>query len=715
MIKRKFAYVAIASLLATQTIPCLLETINISYATESNANLTIEEISTLFKNKRENIDYSEYIGIINRHFEDNKTSIDSDAFLITSDLLTKATIETLSTQKINELLETFEEIVLEESTIDTKVRIYANMIKLHRSLGDRKGALAVEKKVESIKGNIVDNYNLALVYYNQAHGDIVDIKMKKETLSNLEKSIKILEKMVSDSAKELLLLSYIDKAQVELYLSKDAAGAVITLEKATEAAKTLKDGYFFVDEYFVNVINELQTHTLPFFFKYQEGIDALKPIIKFYENNGYYSEAYRAQHKLVTMMFDSGMAEALEEGKTLESLLSKIENPSKKKYFEEYSQSLYLANVNAVNGTFDKAIEMLGSKNFEAFEHIYSIDYSVVNMYLGNLNAAVGKTEKSLYHFELMMKAIIENSDDNAFVYTDTTMALAQAYYSLGKYKEGFEVLQKHIIEFVNHDMNTNKRHTEELNKKYEVEMKNAQLLQMELENEKESNKNKMFLVITTGSILLIGVLYVERKKIKDYNKKLSKLSITDSLTGLSNRRSLDEFLGTQSNLLIQLNNTNEEVNISAIMLDIDFFKKYNDNYGHVKGDKVLQKVGNLLETFRSSENDVIARYGGEEFVFILTNTNKQEALNVASKIKTKLLDSAIQHEYSDISNVITVSIGVATKNILKDSLDTLIEDADKALYYSKTHGRNTFTHYDECRSEINNKWRTVLQFSIFY
>lgn len=161
--------------------------------------------------------------------------------------------------------------------------------------------------------------------------------------------------------------------------------------------------------------------------------------------------------------------------------------------------------------------------------------------------------------------------------------------------------------------------------------------------------------------------------------------SITDSLTGLTNRRYFDEALKTKINKL----NSSGSV-LSLIMLDIDYFKKFNDSYGHLAGDDCLRQVGTTLKTILSRETDIVSRYGGEEFVVILEETEGQNAKILAEKIRKTVEELAITHEASDISDFVTVSLGVVT--VYKAQLVTpqkVVALADEAMYLAKTHGRN--------------------------
>ena len=698
MIKRKSIIIlAIAGTFLALGVPSLNNAINITLASDQKAFENIKEVQSLFLEKRENVDFNSYIEVLKVFLANASVSQSEEDLHMTVDLLTTAIINSIDEKEAKDLLSKLEGIISKTSKADVKVRLYSNVIRLYRMLGDTSSADKTLKAAESLKNELVNKSVLGLAYLAEAQGDIVDLKMQSSTVKNLNNALELFKGNASDFS-EKIILTYIYQSQVELYYNKDASKAMTILEHAGLLAEKCKNYYFYL------TVEELKASTYPFFFKYKEGIEALKPVVKEYLKKGYNVEAYRAQDKLVTQAFDSGDYEtALSEGAKLKEMREKIVNKTRKEYFEEYNNSLYQANVYAVENKLAEGINLLESAQIRKFEHVYSVDMSVYHMYLGNLNFYSGNYEKALDHYLKMTTAIEENSNgDSAYVYTDTSLALAQAYNALERYEEGYEVLNRHLNAYVTHDMEVNKRDTEKLTEQYEAEKKDKELLALKLEAEKRSKETIVLLIVGAGLIVITFLIIVDRNKVKKYNAILAKLSTTDGLTGLSNRRALDEFLGKQSNLMLHINKANEDdkrVYISALMMDIDFFKQYNDNYGHAKGDKVLQLVGEILKPFSEGDSDIIARYGGEEFALILANTDKNEALRIAAKIKKSIIDAAIPHQHSKVSDIVTLSIGVATKNIASDSIDTLIEDADKALYYSKNNGRNTFTHF----SEINN------------
>ena len=165
---------------------------------------------------------------------------------------------------------------------------------------------------------------------------------------------------------------------------------------------------------------------------------------------------------------------------------------------------------------------------------------------------------------------------------------------------------------------------------------------------------------------------------------QLERLGRTDGLTGIANRREFDTVIANEW----QRAKRNHQA-ISLAIIDVDWFKKYNDLYGHQTGDDCLRKIARVLcENLRRS-SDVVARYGGEEFVFIAPDTEQEQAMILAEMICQNLRNQQLPHEKSEFGHV-TVSIGVATTIPEKNgNIEDLIRRADAALYEAKRKGRN--------------------------
>jgi len=176
------------------------------------------------------------------------------------------------------------------------------------------------------------------------------------------------------------------------------------------------------------------------------------------------------------------------------------------------------------------------------------------------------------------------------------------------------------------------------------------------------------------------------REKLAEANLALQKLSSLDGLTGIANRRSFDETLLKEWNRSVR-----GEKSIGLIMLDIDFFKLYNDHYGHQGGDDCLKKVAKGLESAIHREADFLARYGGEEFSTVLPDTDLNGAVKVAEEMRLAIKDLKIEHAKSKVTDTVSISIGVSAIVPLQGmNPEVLIAAADQALYKAKEEGRDT-------------------------
>jgi diguanylate cyclase (GGDEF)-like protein len=172
--------------------------------------------------------------------------------------------------------------------------------------------------------------------------------------------------------------------------------------------------------------------------------------------------------------------------------------------------------------------------------------------------------------------------------------------------------------------------------------------------------------------------------------QKLEQLSMSDGLTGIANRRALDLRLKHDIELSVR-----QKSSISVLLMDIDCFKLYNDNYGHIAGDQCLKDISKIIDESLHRDSDFVARYGGEEFVCVLPNTDSKGAQEIAMHIIEKLRHNALPHMYSNVADYVTISIGIATSqpNALLTA-EAIIKQADTALYAAKKSGKDKYSLY---------------------
>jgi diguanylate cyclase (GGDEF)-like protein/PAS domain S-box-containing protein len=174
--------------------------------------------------------------------------------------------------------------------------------------------------------------------------------------------------------------------------------------------------------------------------------------------------------------------------------------------------------------------------------------------------------------------------------------------------------------------------------------------------------------------------------KLDEANEQLKEMSYLDWLMKIPNRRAFEEKL-----VSLVANARRFKTPLCVLMIDVDNFKEYNDNYGHKKGDEVLFRLAQKIRGALPRQTDFIARYGGEEIIAILPNTAIEGGVVTAKKIIDSVIEEKIEHLYSNVHELVTVSIGISSTNT---DFATLLDHADEALYEAKNNGRNRYEYY---------------------
>jgi len=196
------------------------------------------------------------------------------------------------------------------------------------------------------------------------------------------------------------------------------------------------------------------------------------------------------------------------------------------------------------------------------------------------------------------------------------------------------------------------------------------------------------FFVIITIKVLLYNRMvrnFVSTFEITQLNKKLETLSITDKLTNINNRHALEDYMD-----IIWKQSRRLQLPVNILMIDVDYFKKYNDSLGHLQGDRALIAIAQCMKNQIKRDTDFIARFGGEEFVCLLPYIEKENAVNFAKELVQKVENMKMYHPLSEISKYVTISVGMASVIPNEQNSPTqLLDEADKALYEAKHSGRN--------------------------
>ncbi len=192
-------------------------------------------------------------------------------------------------------------------------------------------------------------------------------------------------------------------------------------------------------------------------------------------------------------------------------------------------------------------------------------------------------------------------------------------------------------------------------------------------------------LAIASSRDHLAELVEARTAQLKAANQSLEALSRHDALTGLANRRYFDELKDVEFRRAMR-----HKTPLAVLMCDVDFFKFYNDTYGHMLGDECLKQVAETLRGVFGRSGELAARIGGEEFVVVLPNINAEQAVNAAQRLRSSLAARELPHSGSTVSPFVTLSIGVAELDPqTMDHFDQLLQRADQALYRAKSQGRN--------------------------
>lgn len=308
----------------------------------------------------------------------------------------------------------------------------------------------------------------------------------------------------------------------------------------------------------------------------------------------------------------------------------------------------------------------------------------VVVVILQSIVRALQRADEQLLERTLYLDSILQSTGDTLIVALDTAFRV--------KYLNAMaeQVLNTDINHAQGHRINelvdgVRREHFEEAMRAVKPGRGHSFQFSYELEDATHYFEATLTEILHRGQLagfLLVAHDATDRKLLEE---TLRNLSYQDGLTGISNRRRFDEKLEEEWRRTAR-----EHQPISLIMLDIDFFKNYNDLYGHPAGDECLKKIAHVLVETVARPGDIAARYGGEEFAAILPNTSLLGAEKLAEQIRSHVEALELPHANSTVSPWVTVSVGLATRVPANgEDFIILLEGADRALYKAKQQGRN--------------------------
>lgn len=358
-----------------------------------------------------------------------------------------------------------------------------------------------------------------------------------------------------------------------------------------------------------------------------------------------------------------------------EKYLSTIEELDEEEQNREYIWLyLVLSDINLR----EKNLE-IGEYYFSKASELYNKDkndaYANTDILLKKLDINInyiktGDFKNAIYKYKELLNEI-KSRDISTDIFYSVAYSIARISYE----NEDYEEFSKYIIHMYEeyNEISFNSSTDDAL-----IRLNNNLFNKVRVRDRRKIYSLSGLLII---AIAIISIIHLKNKKIKNLNKELELAILTDGLTNVYNKRYLYRRLE---------DSINKCTSLVFIMIDIDYFKKYNDNYGHMKGDEALISVANIIKNV--FKEDYVFRYGGEEFS-VLSERSEMDVIKDIEKLMNDLHERDIKHEYSKVSNRVTLSIGISKATISsKKNIEELIRDADKKLYESKKKGRNRYT-----------------------
>lgn len=335
-------------------------------------------------------------------------------------------------------------------------------------------------------------------------------------------------------------------------------------------------------------------------------------------------------------------------------------------------------NINEVNKDLSEQVKMIG---YICKAKYYSISNENVDQGVKYINKSKNLYEKNKY------KSLFQDID----ILIDKIEG--NLYYKIGKYDIAFNLHKRGFNKSIKRSKNRSVIEFHKLLSKdyeklqdYPKSIKHLKLYMELKENWLDKQSQKY-----TEILLKENDILNKKNKISELTELKNELidkRNTDVLSGLLNRRFLNEHLECEDAKL-----DIKSGDLYAFMIDIDFFKKYNDRYGHIEGDKVIDKIGKIIKNTCIKDNNIAIRYGGEEFLILLKNIDYEECIKTAKSLLQQVNELNIKHEDSPFNTTVSISIGIASNEDCKDYYN-LINNADKALYISKSEGGNKYSYF---------------------
>lgn len=350
--------------------------------------------------------------------------------------------------------------------------------------------------------------------------------------------------------------------------------------------------------------------------------------------------------------------------------------------FPKYFHSRMIKTAQIIGGLFGILVILTPARIFTIFNPIYQVWTIITILYLFTTLIRIAfHKEKDSWLIILGATAFIL-STVNDIVFLSIWMNDKGPSFLREIFKTGnLSSVGQFIFAFTNSLL---------LAKRFSAALEQEEVITKEL-TEVNANLDQIVLQRTEALVQTNQKVEQQKLELEKMNQQLWKLSLKDPLTKLWNRRKYDDYIKLEWNRCLRHQRT-----IGLLLLDIDYFKEYNDHHGHLDGDECLAKIGQILKNSLMRSTDMAVRYGGEEFIVVLPETTKAEVTNIANILRQRIEALHIAHGQSSVSSFVTVSIGGALTIPNADaSHEDLFKAADKALYQAKAYGRNQFVFHE--------------------
>ncbi len=545
---------------------------------------------------------------------------------------------------------------VKDTEYEVDIRIYSGLSSNYIKLKKAEEASVFFEEAKKIALNNNKREVLSDLYYAKAKANVISGHNINTSINLMIKALDYTE-LDSNKVRNYLYLATLYKLTNEFHLALDYTVNALEIAMELRDDTLINDCLINLGENYYIKRNYAKTITIYEQFIDEYGLENTNNIIDVY---GYLAYCYAKKGDYTNYeMYKEKYLNIANESNSIEDLIWLYSN---------------CVELEADFNNLDIAKEYL-NKAQDLYENHSDEGYANIDLVLEYSREKINYLENKDYDNTIKIYKSILEKLNNRGVKSDIKDSIIKEILVISYEEEDYESFTEYI-KFL--EMNKNEEYqayTDSIVAKMNNTIKEKEVLRTKI--------GAIILFVTT--IISIGGLISsirKNKKINILNLQLKELNTIDPLTNLYNRRYLNEKFESIRK---------DKKEVSFIMIDIDYFKLYNDNYGHINGDKALIEVSKIIKSV--FKDDMVFRYGGEEFSVISYKT-KEELIKDVEKLRAEIYNKNIKHEYSKVSDRITLSMGLASSKLSSDDdLIKLNKIADKNLYKSKEQGRNRYTY----------------------